>query len=94
MLRIKLRHMEEVTGRELGDLLLSIDSIESVRDFDNPMHKGSEITMKPVINGFHGDGDRIYKFQSTHWVSQSVDEVCALIKSAEYEKNGSPEGLR
>jgi len=86
MPRIKLRHMEEITGRELGDLLLSVDSIESVRDFDNPMHKGAEITMKPVINGFLGDDDRLYKFQNTHWVSQSVGEVLELIRSAETNK--------
>lgn len=70
--------MEEITGKELGDLLLCIDSIESVRDFDSPRFKGSEITMKPVVNGFH-DNDQLYKMQNTHWVSQSVDEINALI---------------
>lgn len=81
---IKLRHIEPVTGVEKGNLLLSIDSIESVKDFDNPMEKGSEVTMKPVINGFHDDF--IYKYQNAHFVVESVEEISTLIESASNNK--------
>ena len=83
---IKLRHIEPVTGVEKGNLLLSIDSIESVKDFDNPMEKGSEVTMKPVINGFHGDDDLIHKYQNAHFVVESVEEISTLIESASNNK--------
>ena len=78
---IKLRVIEEITGRKVGSIVLDVDSIESIIDFDNPMHKGSEITMKPVVNGFIGDDDLIYKMQNRHWVSESVEEIDALIKT-------------
>lgn len=79
---IQLRIIEEITGRELGNLLVDISGIESVQDYDHRLHPGSLITMKPVINGFLGDDDRIYKYQTTHHVAESVNQVAELIASA------------
>jgi hypothetical protein len=42
--------------------------------------------MKPVISGFFGDDDRLYKLQNTHRVLQSVDTIDALIEEAETVK--------
>lgn len=36
---IKLRVIEEITGRKVGSILLDVDSIESIINFDNPVFK-------------------------------------------------------
>lgn len=77
---IKLRLIRDVSGEEIGNVLIDVDSIESVEEFDHELHKGSEVTMKPVINGFSGDSDRIFKYQRTYQVAQSVGEIEELMK--------------
>ena len=76
---IKLHTINDLNGEPLGVLLLDVGSIESVKEYNSSLMPGSEIILKPVINGFLGDNDRIYKFQNTHHVAETVDEIERLI---------------
>lgn len=79
---IKLKLIREITGCEIGDMLVETESIESVVSYNSPMNlePGSQITMKAVVDG--SDDGETYKMQSTYQVAQSVDEIEALIEKA------------
>jgi hypothetical protein len=79
---IKLRLAKEITAEEYGSLLLDSNSIESVVEYDSKLMKGSHIRLKPVINGFHGDNDLIYKFQMEYDVAESLETILSLIETA------------
>ncbi|WP_076415019.1 hypothetical protein [Shewanella sp. UCD-KL12] len=83
MARIKLRLIDEITGREIGNMLVDVESIETVIEYDEPKNVDhcSMITMKPVIDGSDGNGG--FKMQSTYHVAQSVNEIEALIENAQ-----------
>lgn len=76
---IKLRLTREFEGDEIGDLLVAVDSIESVKCYDSSGMPGSRITLKPVVSGFLGDDDRIYRTQSEHIVAESVEQIARLM---------------
>ncbi|GIU21021.1 hypothetical protein [Shewanella sp. MBTL60-007] len=80
---IKLKLIREITGCEIGDMLVQTECIESVVSYNSPLNlePGSQITMKAVVDG--SDDGETYKMQSIYQVAHSVDEIEALIKKAQ-----------
>lgn len=80
---IKLKLIREITGCEIGDMLVQTECIESVVSYNSRLNlePGSQITMKAVVDG--SDDGETYKMQSIYQVAQSVDEIEALIKKAQ-----------
>jgi len=70
--------IREIEGTPIGELLVDVDSIESVEWYYSENMHGSRITMKPVVSGFTGDDDRIYRTQTEHFVKESAEEITKL----------------
>jgi hypothetical protein len=73
---LKLTRLNDsIEGKEIGTVLLDPQSIEAIEEFNHSLHKGSLVRLKPVISGFLGDDDRIYRTQVEYDVAETCEEI-------------------